>query len=130
GQRLLEWHDEGEKLSELGVHYRAHYQALKLQIELTRRGIAYEIRSGAQFFEQRHVKDVLAFLRILVNPKDELSWKRALKIFPRVGERSAAAVWEAIASRPDPLQAFRTLDTSGAGGAFGRNAEAARRPCR
>ncbi len=107
GQRLLEWHDEGEKLSDLAVLYRAHYQALELQIELTRRGIPYEIRSGVRFFEQRHVKDVLAFLRIAVNPKDELSWKRALKLFPRVGERAAAAVWEAIGSRPDPLASFQ-----------------------
>ena len=106
-QRLLEWHDEGDRLSEIAVLYRAHYQALELQIELTRRGIPYEIRSGVRFFEQRHVKDVLAFLRIVVNPKDELSWKRALKIFPRVGERSAAAVWDAIGSRPDPLASFR-----------------------
>jgi len=128
GQRILEWHDEGEKLSDVAVLYRAHYQALELQIELTRRGIPYEIRSGTRFFEQRHVKDVLAFLRIVVNPKDELSWKRALKIFPRVGERSAAAVWDAIAARPDPLAAFRSLDA--AGGAFGRNADAALRPCR
>jgi DNA helicase II / ATP-dependent DNA helicase PcrA len=80
---------------------------LELQIELTRRGIPYEIRSGMRFFEQRHVKDVLAFLKIVVNPRDELSWKRALKIFPRVGERSASAVWEAIGGRPDPLASFR-----------------------
>jgi DNA helicase-2/ATP-dependent DNA helicase PcrA len=60
-----------------------------------------------RFFESRHVKDVLAFLRIAVNPKDELSWKRALKIFPRVGERAAAAVWDAIGGRPDPLASFR-----------------------
>jgi len=106
-QRLLEWHDEGEKLADCAVLYRAHYQALELQIELTRRGIPYEIRSGMRFFEQRHVKDVLAFLRIVVNPKDELSWKRALKVFPRVGERSAAAVWDAIGGRPDPLASFR-----------------------
>ncbi len=107
GQRLLEWHDEGEKLSDLAVLYRAHYQALELQIELTRRGIPYEIRSGMRFFEQKHVKDVLAFLRIVVNPKDELSWKRALKIFPRVGERAASAVWEAVGGRPDPLASFQ-----------------------
>ena len=105
-QRLLEWHDEGEPLSDLAVLYRAHYQALELQIELTRRGIPYEIRSGMRFFEQRHVKDVLAFLRLVVNPKDELSWKRAVKVFPRVGERAAAAVWEAVGTRPDPLAAF------------------------
>jgi DNA helicase-2/ATP-dependent DNA helicase PcrA len=107
GQRLLEWHDEGDRLSDLAILYRAHYQALELQIELTRRGIPYEIRSGMRFFEQRHVKDVLAFLRIAVNPKDELSWKRALKIFPRVGERAAAAVWEAIGGRADPLASFQ-----------------------
>ncbi len=127
-QRLLEWHDEGEKLQDLAVLYRAHYQALELQIELTRRGIPYEIRSGTRFFEQRHVKDVLAFLRIIVNPKDELSWKRALKIFPRIGERSASAVWEAIGSRPDPLAAFRALDPKA--GDFGRGGEAALRPFR
>jgi DNA helicase II / ATP-dependent DNA helicase PcrA len=128
GQRLLEWHDEGEKLSELAVLYRAHYQALELQIELTRRGIPYEIRSGTRFFEQRHVKDVLAFLRIVVNPKDELSWKRALKLFPRVGERSAAAVWGAIGERPDPLEAFRSLDAKSVD--LGRGSDAALRPIR
>jgi len=128
GQRLLEWHDEGEKLSDLAVLYRAHYQALELQIELTRRGIPYEIRSGTRFLEQRHVKDVLAFLRIVVNPKDELSWKRALKLFPRVGERSAAAVWEAIGARPDPLEAFRSLDAKSVD--LGRGSETALRPFR
>jgi DNA helicase-2/ATP-dependent DNA helicase PcrA len=111
-QRLLEWHDEGDALADLAVLYRAHYQALELQIELTRRGIPYEIRSGTRFFEQRHVKDVLAFLKIVVNPKDELSWKRALKIFPRVGERSASSVWESIRSAPDPLVAFRSTESS------------------
>ncbi len=128
GQRLLEWHDEGERLADLAVLYRAHYQALELQIELTRRGIPYEIRSGTRFFEQRHVKDVLAFLRIVVNPKDELSWKRALKLFPRVGERSAAAVWQAIGSRPDPLAAFRAFDAKGRD--LGRGSEAALKPFR
>ncbi len=128
GQRLLEWHDEGEKLADLAVLYRAHYQALELQIELTRRGIPYEIRSGTRFFEQRHVKDVLAFLRIVVNPKDELSWKRALKLFPRVGERSAAAVWEAIRERPDPLAAFRALD--GKAPELGRGSDASLKPFR
>jgi DNA helicase-2/ATP-dependent DNA helicase PcrA len=111
-QRLLEWHDEGDALADLAVLYRAHYQALELQIELTRRGIPYEIRSGTRFFEQRHVKDVLAFLKIVVNPKDELSWKRALKIFPRVGERSASSVWESIRGAPDPLVAFRSSESS------------------
>jgi len=127
-QRLLEWHDEGDALADLAVLYRAHYQALELQIELTRRGIPYEIRSGMRFFEQRHVKDVLAFVKIVVNPKDELSWKRALKIFPRVGERSAAAVWGAIGGQPDPLAAFQAMEGRGFG--LPRGAEVAVKPFR
>ena len=125
-QRILEWRDEGEKLSDCAVLYRSHYQAMELQMELTRRAIPYEIRSGIRFFEQRHVKDVLAFLRILVNPRDEISWKRALKIFPRVGERTAAAIWEAIGESREPLETFRRGDFSG----VGRGAESALAPFR
>ncbi len=123
-QRLLEWRDEGEKLSDCAVLYRSHYQAMELQLELTRRGIPYEIRSGIRFFEQRHVKDVLAFLRILANPKDEISWKRALKIFPRIGERTASQIWETIAGDPQPLEAFAKSEFPG------RGIEAALKPCR
>ena len=107
-QRILEWHDEGDKLADLAVLYRAHYQALELQIELTRRGIPYEIRSGTRFFEQRHVKDVLAFLQIVVNPKDELSWKRAAQALPaRGGAHRGRGSGSRSAARPDPLVAFR-----------------------
>ena len=125
-QRLLEWRDEGEKLSDCAVLYRSHYQAMELQMELTRRAIPYEIRSGVRFFEQRHVKDVLAFLRILVNGKDEISWKRALKIFPRIGERTASGIWEAIGESREPLATFRQGDFGG----LGRGAETALAPFR
>jgi DNA helicase-2/ATP-dependent DNA helicase PcrA len=109
-QRVLELRDEGTPLSEIGVLYRAHFQALELQIELTRRGIPYEVRSGLRFFEQAHVKDVLAHLRLLVNPKDEMSFKRALKLLPKVGERTAAVLWEAVSEAPEPLAAFLALE--------------------
>ena len=125
-QRVLEWRDEGEKLSDCAVLYRSHYQAMELQMELTRRAIPYEIRSGVRFFEQRHVKDVLAFLRILINPNDEISWKRALKILPRIGERTAAGIWEAIGTSRDPLATFRGGDF----GSLGRGAETALAPFR
>jgi DNA helicase-2/ATP-dependent DNA helicase PcrA len=125
-QRLLEWRDEGEKLSDCAVLYRSHYQAMELQMELTRRGIPYEIRSGIRFFEQRHVKDVLAFLRLLANPKDEISWKRALKIFPRIGERTASQIWEAIGGRANPLEAFERASFAG----LARGVETALKPFR
>jgi DNA helicase II / ATP-dependent DNA helicase PcrA len=109
-QRVLELRDEGTPLNDIAVLYRAHHQALELQIELTRRGIPYEIRSGMRFFEQQHVKDVLAYLRLLVNPKEETSFKRLLKLLPKVGERTAATLWTAVGDLPDPVAAFCRTD--------------------
>ena len=109
-QRILELRDEGVALPEIVVLYRAHYQSLELQMELTRRGIPFEIRSGLRFFEQQHVKDVLAFLKLAANPKDETSFKRAIKLLPKVGERIAATFWMAVSEAPDPVAAFLALD--------------------
>jgi DNA helicase-2/ATP-dependent DNA helicase PcrA len=114
-QRILELRDEGESLSEIAVLYRSHYQSLELQMELSRRMIPYEIRSGVRFFEQAHIKYVLAYLRIVTNSRDELSWKRALKLYPKVGEKTAAEVWARIASSSDPLQAFLSGGITAAG---------------
>jgi DNA helicase-2/ATP-dependent DNA helicase PcrA len=108
-QRILELRDEGEKLSDIAVLYRSHYQSLELQMELSRRLIPYEIRSGVRFFEQAHIKDVMAYLKIATNPRDELSWKRVLKLYPKVGERTASEVWSRISQSPDPLHAFLSV---------------------
>jgi len=105
-QRILELRDEGEKLSDIAVLYRSHYQSLELQMELTRRLIPYEIRSGVRFFEQAHIKDVIAHLKIITNYRDELSWKRVLKLYPKIGEKTAADVWGRISQSRDPLDAF------------------------
>jgi DNA helicase-2/ATP-dependent DNA helicase PcrA len=119
-QRILELRDEGEKLSDIAVLYRSHYQSLELQMELTRRLIPYEIRSGVRFFEQAHIKDVLAYLKIVTNPRDELSWKRVLKLYPKVGEKTAAEVWAKIGATPNPLERFlRGLTDVGGRGTSG-----------
>ena len=113
-QRILELRDEGEHLGDIAVLYRSHYQSLELQMELSRRLIPYEIRSGVRFFEQAHIKDVIAYLKIVTNPRDELSWKRVMKLYPKVGEKTAAEVWGRIGTAANPLDAF--LRGSGVGG--------------
>jgi len=105
-QRILELRDEGESLSDIAVLYRSHYQSLELQMELSRRLIPYEIRSGVRFFEQAHIKDVIAYLKIATNARDELSWKRVLKLYPKIGEKTAADVWGQISQASDPLRSF------------------------
>ncbi|HEV7768458.1 MAG TPA: ATP-dependent helicase [Thermoanaerobaculia bacterium] len=115
-QRILELRDEGIDLDEIAVLYRSHYQSLELQMELTRRNIPYEIRSGVRFFEQAHIKDVLAYLKIVTNTRDELSWKRMMKLYPKVGEKTAAEVWLRISQSTNPLDAFlRGVEVSGRG---------------
>lgn len=95
--RILELRDEGTNLNDIAVMYRSHYHSIELQLELTRRGIPYRVQSGVRFFEQAHIKDVISYLRIVVNPRDELSWKRVLKMIPGVGNATANRVYEAIA---------------------------------
>jgi len=94
-QRILELRDEDVDLNEIAVLYRAHYHALELQLELSRRGIPYQITSGIRFFEQAHIKDVVSFLRFVANPRDEVAFKRMVKLLPGIGNRSAENLWSA-----------------------------------
>jgi DNA helicase-2/ATP-dependent DNA helicase PcrA len=92
-QRILELRDEGIELNEIAVLYRAHYHAVELQLELSRRGIPYQITSGIRFFEQAHIKDVAAFIRFVANPRDEVAFKRMVRLLPGIGGKSAENLW-------------------------------------
>src|SRR5207248_5010784 len=94
-QRILELRDEDVDLNDIAVLYRAHYHAIELQLELSRRGIPYQITSGIRFFEQAHIKDVTAFIRFVANPRDEVAFKRMVKLLPGIGNRSAENLWSA-----------------------------------
>jgi len=96
-QRILELHhEEGMPLNEMAILYRAHFHSMELQMEFTRRGIPFEITSGLRFFEQAHIKDVGAFLKWTVNPRDEVAFKRMVRLLPGVGPRSADSLWEKV----------------------------------
>jgi DNA helicase-2/ATP-dependent DNA helicase PcrA len=92
-QRILELRDENVDLNDIAVLYRAHYHAVELQLELSRRGIPYQITSGIRFFEQAHIKDVTAFARVVANPRDEVAFKRMVKLLPGIGNRTAENLW-------------------------------------
>ena len=94
-QRILELRDEDVDLSDIAVLYRAHYHAIELQLELSRRGIPYQITSGIRFFEQAHIKDVTSFIRFVANPRDEVAFNRMVKLLPGIGNRTAENLWRA-----------------------------------
>lgn len=84
-QKILELVEEGVELSRIAVLFRARYQAAELEMELSRRQIPYVLRGGVRFFEQAHIKDVLSYLKVLENPKDSISWTRALTLYAGIG---------------------------------------------
>src|SRR5207249_2042103 len=81
-------------LNSMAVLYRSHFQALELQMELTRRDIPHTVASGIRFYEQAHIKDVAAYLRLVNNPRDELALKRLVRLLPGVGPKAADKLWK------------------------------------
>ena len=98
-QRVLELRDEGQRLDDMCVLYRSHFHALELQLELTRRNIPFTITSGIRFFEQAHIKDVAAYLKLVTNPQDELAFKRLVRMLPGIGGKGADKLFAAFSAR-------------------------------
>ncbi|HWQ90299.1 MAG TPA: ATP-dependent helicase [Clostridia bacterium] len=97
-QRVLELREEGINLNDTAVLYRSHFHALELQLELVRRNIPFAITSGTRFFEQAHIKDATAYLKLVTNPRDELSFKRLVMLLPGVGGKGADKLWQRYAT--------------------------------
>ena len=101
-QRVLELREEGLDLNKMAVLYRSHFHALELQLELTRRNIPFTITSGIRFFEQAHIKDVTAYLKLVTNPRDELAFKRLAQLLPGIGGKGADKLWKEFSAKPIP----------------------------
>ncbi len=112
-QRVLEVREEGTDLKDIAVLFRAHYQSAELEMELVKRGIPYIVRGGIRFFEQVHIKDVLAYLKVVANPMDEISWIRTLTLCPGIGPGYAEKIYQAFRnSGRDLLPFIRSQDLS------------------
>lgn len=91
--RIRQLYDEGYNLSDMAVLYRAHFHAMDLQTELSRQEIPYTITSGVRFFEQAHVRDITAHLRLISNPTDLSAWHRVVTLLPKVGPVSSEKLY-------------------------------------
>jgi DNA helicase-2/ATP-dependent DNA helicase PcrA len=122
-QRVQELQEEGEDINRMAVLYRSHFHALELQLELTKRDMLFSITSGIRFFEQAHIKDVTAYVKLAANHRDELSFKRLAQLLPGIGGKGAEKLWKAFANAaggvpsaesPPPLLALRLQACAGA----------------
>ncbi len=108
-QRVLELHEEGTSMNQIAVLYRSHFHALELQLELTRRQIPFSITSGIRFFEQAHIKDATAYLKLVTNPVDEIAFKRVAQLHPGIAAKGADKLWKIFSSEIEAFQK-RTLN--------------------
>lgn len=95
-QEVLALRANGTPLAEIAVLFRATHLSQYLEMELVKRDIPYDYRGGIRFFERAHVKDALAFLKVIANPQDEAAWLRVLRMQRGIGDVGALSIIEQI----------------------------------
>jgi len=90
----------------MAILVRASSHTLRIELELKAKNIPYEVRAGVAFFERAHIKDLLAHLRIIENPNDEVSWSRIFSIIHGIGTSSGSKIFEAISNIEHPIDAM------------------------
>ena len=98
-QKILEYREMGIPLVEMAVLFRSSFHSFDLEIELAKANIPFLKYGGFKFIETAHVKDVVAYLRVLENPRDVVSWNRILLLLDGVGPRTAEKVVDDILKR-------------------------------
>jgi DNA helicase-2/ATP-dependent DNA helicase PcrA len=116
-QRILELREQGIPLDDIAVLFRSSFHSFGLELELARRDIPFIKRGGFKFVETAHVKDVVAHLRVAVNPLDTVSWLRILLLLEGVGPKKAAELIDGIVGRggglePPPVGGKQTTATA------------------
>jgi DNA helicase-2/ATP-dependent DNA helicase PcrA len=108
-QRILELREEGVPLDEIAVLFRSSFHSFDLELELQRADLPFVKRGGFKFIETAHVKDVLAHLRIIANPRDAVSWHRVLLLLDAVGPRTAEDIFAHLGGAGDLGEATERL---------------------
>ncbi|MFX0145107.1 MAG: ATP-dependent helicase, partial [Candidatus Hodarchaeota archaeon] len=104
--QILKLRSDGFELDEMAILIRASSHSLRIELELRAKNIPYEVRAGVAFFERAHIKDILAHLRIIENPYDEVSWSRIFSIIQGIGTTSGSKIFEAISIIEHPIDAL------------------------
>ena len=95
-EKVLEHNENGLDLRRQAILVRTAYWSDHLEVELTRRNIPYHKYGGLKFLEAAHIKDLMSFLRVLENPRDQLAWTRILRLLEGVGPAVAKRACEAV----------------------------------
>lgn len=86
-ENILEQNESGIVFKDIAILVRSGWHANLIELELNHKGIPYRKFGGRKFLEQSHIKDVISYLKVLLNAKDWLSWNRILNLEPGVGPK-------------------------------------------
>lgn len=109
--KVLEAREGGITLKNQAVLFRTSSHSGPLEIELTRRNIPFVKFGGLKFLDAAHIKDLLAILRWVENPRDRVAGFRVLQLLTGVGPASAGKILDAMATGPDPIWALGEIPT-------------------
>lgn len=112
-QKILELREEGVPLWDIAVLFRSSFHSFDLEVELTRNKIPFVKRGGFQFMETAHVKDLLAYMRVLANPKDAISWNRILLLLDGIGPGAAQKITNWLAGGANAVERLRSYSAKG-----------------
>lgn len=110
-ERILELREEGVPIGDIAVLFRSAYHSFNLEVELNHASIPFIKVGGLKFIETAHVKDVLGFVRIIMNTKDLISWYRVLLLHEGIGPKRAHQIMDKIATINFSTYDFSTLKT-------------------
>lgn len=110
--KILEQREKGLKLSQIAVLFRSAFHSYELEVELTKRGIPFIKHGGLKLLESAHVKDLISFLKIILNPKDFLAWNRILLLMEGIGPRTAEKIVNFLKGEPLPFSFTKILSLS------------------
>ena len=111
-EKVLEHNESGLGLWRQAILVRTAYWSDHLEVELTRRNIPYRKYGGLKFLEAAHIKDLMSFLRVLENPRDQLAWMRILRLLEGVGPAVAERACEAVAESGGDVAALKWVPAS------------------
>ncbi len=112
-QRVLELREEGVPLWDMAVLFRSSFHSFDLEIELTRHDIPFVKRGGFQFMETAHIKDLLAHLRVVSNPRDAISWSRVLMLLEGIGPQLSRKLIDQMLNDASPGESLKQFESRG-----------------
>ena len=103
--KIQDLYDNGLQLGEMAVLYRSSYLSQDIELALIKSNIPYLTFGGLKFLQRAHIKDILAWLKILENPRDELAWQRVAMLHEGIGATTFQSIWQQLKAYPNPLEA-------------------------